>query len=173
MDIGISIFESRLPGYTLSTDRTRLDIPAIHRFLSEEAYWCRGIPLPVTEKAIQNSLCFGVYHDVDPVQQVGFARVITDYATFAYICDVFILNDYHGLGLGKWLVSCIRAHPGLQGLRRWSLATRDAHSLYARYGFQPLSNPERWMQITNPDAYKESRKTEWLTTTDDPTLTYP
>ena len=154
MDTDISIFESHQPGFTLSTDPALLDIPSIHHFLSEEAYWCQGIPLPVVEKAINHSLCFGINHDIQPRLQVGFARVITDYATYAYICDVFISKEYRGLGLGKWLVSCIRAHPQLQGLRRWSLATRDAHNLYAQFGFQPLSNPERWMQITDPDAYK-------------------
>jgi GNAT superfamily N-acetyltransferase len=154
MDTDIPTIESRQPGFIVSTDPARLDILVIHRFLSEEAYWCQGIPLPVLENAIQHSLCFGVYQEAQPELQVGFARVITDFATYAYICDVFILKECRGLGLGKWLVSCIRAHPHLQGLRRWSLATRDAHSLYAQYGFQPLSNPERWMQIVDPDAYK-------------------
>jgi len=157
MSITIPPFESHVSGYTLSTDPARLDLLTIHRFLSIEAYWCQGIPLPVVEKAIAHSLCFGVYADATedlPERQVGFARVITDFATYAYICDVFILQEYRGHGLGKWLVSCIREHPHLQGLRRWSLATRDAHSLYTQYGFQPLSNPERWMQITDPDAHK-------------------
>jgi len=148
------VFESHRPGFVLSTDPARLDIIAIHHFLSTEAYWCLGIPRPVLERAIAHSLCFGVYKDGASEQQAGFARVISDYATYAYICDVFILREYRGLGLGKWLVSCIRSHPNLQGLRRWSLATRDAHGLYAQFGFQPLSNPERWMQIVDPDVYK-------------------
>ena len=157
MNHTIPLFESHLSGFTLSTDPARLDIPAIHRFLSTEAYWCQGIPLAVVEKAIVHSLCFGVYADPasdQPERQVGFARVIADYATYAYICDVFILQEYRGHGLGKWLVSCIREHPHLQGLRRWSLATYDAHGLYAQFGFQPLNNPERWMQLVDPDVYK-------------------
>lgn len=147
-------FESQRPGFVLSTDPARLDIAAIHSFLSTEAYWCLGIPRLVLESAIAHSLCFGVYKTGMPEQQAGFARVISDFATFAYLCDVFILREYRGLGLGKWLVSRIQAHPNLQGLRRWSLATRDAHGLYAQFGFRPLSSPERWMQIVDPDVYK-------------------
>lgn len=154
MAAGIPDFELRLPGFLLSTDQTLLDIPAIHRFLSNEAYWCHGIPLSVVEKAINHSLCFGVYQEGPLRAQVGFARIITDYATFAYLCDVFILEEFRGRGLGKWLMTGIRAHPHLQGLRRWSLATRDAHGLYTQYGFQLLNNPERWMQIVDPDVYK-------------------
>jgi GNAT superfamily N-acetyltransferase len=153
MNNDILLFETSQSGFTISTDPLRLDLSAIHRFLSTEAYWCLGIPLPVVEKAIANSLCFGVYDD-DLNSQVGFARVISDYATYAYLCDVFILTEYRGRGLGKWLVGCIRGHPHLQGLRRWSLATRDAHSLYAQFGFQPATNPERLMFIADPNAYK-------------------
>jgi GNAT superfamily N-acetyltransferase len=155
----IPIFEASQPGFTISTDPLRLEVSTIHRFLSTEAYWCLGIPLEVVEKAIAHSLCFGVY-TVVPNQndganrQVGFARIITDFATYAYLCDVFILSEYRGRGLGKWLVGCIRGHPHLQGLRRWSLATRDAHSLYAQFGFQPVTNPERLMIIADPDVYK-------------------
>jgi GNAT superfamily N-acetyltransferase len=149
----ILLFEAKHDGYTISTDPDRLDISTIHRFLSTEAYWCPGIPLVVVEKAIAHSLCFGLYDDRSN-RQVGFARIITDYATYAYLCDVFILSEYRGHGLGKWLVGCIRGHPHLQGLRRWSLATRDAHSLYAQFGFQPVTNPERLMIIADPDVYK-------------------
>ena len=153
----ILVYEAHRPGFSLSTDPTHLDIPVIHRFLSSEAYWSPGIPKEDVEQAIAHSLCFGVYADPisdQPERQVGFARVITDYTTYAYLCDVFILAEFRGHGLGKWLVSCIRAHPRLQGLRRWSLATRDAHGLYAQFGFRPLSNPERMMQITVPEVYK-------------------
>ena len=153
---GIPVFEEHRGNFSLSTDLQRLDIPTIHSFLSNEAYWCRNIPLQVIEKAIAHSLCFGVYQQAsasEQEQQVGFSRVITDYATYAYICDVFILADWRGQGLGKWIVDCIRRHPHLQGLRRWSLATRDAHSLYAQFGFQPVSNPERLMQIVDPEVY--------------------
>lgn len=155
---GVSVFEDRQPGFSLSSDLDRLDIGVIHQFLSGEAYWCQGIPRPVLERAIAGSLCFGVYTDPtadQPERQVGFARVITDYATFAYLCDVFILAEYRGCGLGKWLVKSIRCHPNLQGLRRWSLATRDAHGLYAQFGFQPVSNPERWMQVVDLDVYRK------------------
>lgn len=154
METFIPVFETRQTDFLISTDQTFLDLLVIHRFLSTEAYWCQGIPFEVLEKAINHSLCFGVYHEGQTRKQVGFARVISDYATYAYICDVFVLKDFRGSGLGKWLMSCIRAHPSLQGLRRWSLATRDAHGLYAQFGFQPLSNPERWMQIIAPDVYK-------------------
>jgi len=155
----IPIFEAQRDGYTISTDSSHLDVLTIHRFLSTEAYWCSGIPLAVVEKAIAHSLCFGIYtvelnQKDGSHRQVGFARVITDYATYAYLCDVFILTEYRGRGLGKWLVGCIRTHPHLQGLRRWSLATRDAHSLYAQFGFLPVTNPERLMMINDPDVYK-------------------
>lgn len=152
-----TVFEEHQSGFSLSTDQRRLDIPLIHHFLATEAYWCLGIPRALVEKAIANSVCFGVYTDPEdgmPTQQAGFARVITDYATYAYLCDVFILSEYRGHGLGKWLVSCIMRHPDLQGLRRWSLATRDAHSLYARFGFQPVTNPERLMAIVKSNPYQ-------------------
>ncbi len=153
----IPVYEAQRPGFSLSTDPARLDIPLIHHFLSSEAYWSPGIPREVVEQAIAFSLCFGVYASPTPglpERQAGFAWVITDYTTYAYLCDVFILAEFRGQGLGKWLVSCIRGHPNLQGLRRWSLATRDAHGLYAQFGFQPLSNPERMMQIVDPEVYR-------------------
>lgn len=153
----IPLYECRRDGFTISTDPTLLDLPAIHRFLAAEAYWCPGIPLAVVEKAIRHSLCFGLYVEAGaglPPRQAGFARVVTDFATYAYLCDVFVLAEYRGRGLGKWLVECLLGHPDLQGLRRWSLATRDAHSLYARFGFQPLTNSERQMAIVDPEVYK-------------------
>lgn len=123
----------------------------IQEFLANESYWAQGIPRSILEKCIENSLCFGVYDQEG--KQVGFARVVTDYATYAYIADVFILEAQRGLGLSKWLMECIMSHPDLQGLRRWNLATRDAHGLYARYGFTPLRFPERWMEVLNPDVF--------------------
>ena len=136
--------------YRISTDPTRLDAPAIHAYLSR-AYWAEGIPLKTVQRALEHSLCFGLYH---PDGQVGLARVITDYATFAYLCDVFVLENHRVRGLGKWLIECVLAHPELRNLRRFSLATRDAHELYRRFGFQPLTRPERVMEIRNDDAYK-------------------
>ena len=112
--------------YTISTDNSRLNIPLIHRYLSESSYWATERPLDVVERSIENSLCFGIYKDQE---QVGFARVITDYATFAWLADVFVLENHRGHGLGKWLMDVIIAHPDLQGFRRWVLATKDAHEL--------------------------------------------
>jgi len=137
--------------FTISTARDLLDIMVIQEFLANESYWAQGIPRSILEKCIENSLCFGVYDQEG--KQVGFARVVTDYATYAYIADVFILEAQRGLGLSKWLMECIMSHPDLQGLRRWNLATRDAHGLYARYGFTPLRFPERWMEVLNPDVF--------------------
>jgi GNAT superfamily N-acetyltransferase len=130
--------------YTISTDPDRLDIAVIHKFLATDSYWAQNRPIEVVRRSIENSLTFGVYRDH---RQVGFARVITDYATFAWLCDVFILPEQRGSGLGKWLVECVVSHPDIQPLRRLLLATRDAHELYRRYGgFTPLASPERWME---------------------------
>jgi GNAT superfamily N-acetyltransferase len=136
--------------FTLSTDPARLDVDAIHAFLTT-AYWSPGIPREIVARAIQHSLCFGVY---DGARQIGFARVITDRATYAYLADVFIIEEYRGRGLSKWLIAGILAHPDLQDLRRWGLATRDAHGLYRQFGFTELAAPERWMEIAKPDIYK-------------------
>ena len=129
--------------YIISTDKSQLDIALIHRFLSQESYWAQNIPLDVVERSIANSLCFGVYHGTN---QVGFARVITDQATFAYLADVFVLPEHQGKGLSKQLMATISNWPTLQGLRRWVLATRDAHTLYEQFGFTALGNPEIFMQ---------------------------
>jgi GNAT superfamily N-acetyltransferase len=136
--------------FTASTDRSLLQIEVIHGFLSEQSYWARERTREQTLKAIEHSLCYGVYRGAS---QIGFARVVTDYATFAYVGDVFIVPEYRGRGLSKWLMERIVAHPELQSLRRWVLATRDAHTLYEKTGFAPLRFPERWMEKTAPNAY--------------------
>jgi GNAT superfamily N-acetyltransferase len=130
-------------GFVISTDRSRLNIEFIHSFLSTQAYWAIGRSFEVVERAIENSLNFGVFAGS---QQIGFARVVTDFATFAWIADVFILEEHRGRGIGVWLIEVITSHPKLQGFRRWILATRDAHELYRRFGFNELANPERYME---------------------------
>lgn len=129
--------------YTIDTEKTRLNVPLIRQFLSQESYWAQNVPLDVVERSIKNSLCFGVYQGDN---QVGFARVITDQATFAYLADVFILTEHRGKGLSKQLIETILNWPSLQGLRRWVLATRDAHTLYEQFGFTALDKPEIFMQ---------------------------
>ncbi|MGD9629896.1 MAG: GNAT family N-acetyltransferase [Pyrinomonadaceae bacterium] len=136
--------------YTISTDKARLDLDVIHRFLSEESYWAGERTLEQTKTAIDNSICFGLYHGD---RQIGFARVVSDKATFAYVGDVFVLSEYRGQGLSKWLMQVIVHHPELQGLRRWVLATKDAHGLYEQFEFAALRHPERWMERTAPNAY--------------------
>jgi GNAT superfamily N-acetyltransferase len=135
---------------TISTDRARMDVEVIHRYLAEESYWANGIPRELVERAIAHSLCFGAF---DGEAQVGFARVITDYATFGYVADVFVLPSHRGHGIAKELMRAVREHPELQSLRRWHLVTRDAHGLYAQFGFAPLDAPERHMAFTVPNAY--------------------
>jgi GNAT superfamily N-acetyltransferase len=139
--------------YEISTDRSRLNISLIYDFL-RASYWAQGIPRDVVERSIQNSLCFAAYHEG---RQVGFARVITDYATFAYLADVFVVSEHRGRGVSKLLLRDILAHPDLQGLRRVLLATRDAHGLYAQFGFAPLAHPEHLMSIHHPDAYRAGK----------------
>lgn len=136
--------------YTISTDRSRLQIGVIHDFLANESYWAKNRTLEQMQTAIENSICFGVYHGE---LQIGFARVISDSATFAYLGDVFILEEFRGLGLSKWLMETLLSHPDLQGLRRWILATRDAHGLYEQFEFTGLKFPERWMELSAPNAY--------------------
>ena len=142
-----------LRGIVVDDDPARLDMDVIHGFLAG-SYWAQGIPREVVERAVRGSLCFGLY---DGERQVGFARVVTDRATFAYLADVFVLEAYRGRGLSKLLVAEVLGHPSLQGLRRWMLATRDAHSLYAQYGFKPLSAPERFMEMHDPDVYRRGQ----------------
>jgi N-acetylglutamate synthase-like GNAT family acetyltransferase len=134
-------------GFLISNDKNLLDFDVIYNYLENDSYWSKGIPVEKLKRAIDNSMCFGVFSDK---KQAGFARVITDNATFAYICDVFILPDFRGIGLSKWLMQTIMNHPDLSGLRRWSLATRDAHGLYKQFGFTEITNPEVWMQIFTP-----------------------
>lgn len=138
--------------FTISTDPARLDLNVIHQFLTN-SYWAAGIPMELVKKSVQHSLNFGVYHGAE---QIGFARLVTDYATFAYLADVFILEAYRGRGLSKWLMEVILSQEEVQGLRRWMLATRDAHGLYAQFGFVPIPNPERFMQLHFPDVYQKT-----------------
>ena len=136
--------------FTITDKREDLDIETIHNFL-RESYWAKGIPRSIVDKAINNSLCFGMYHNP---KQVGFGRVVTDLATFAYLADVFVVPPYRGRGLGKWLVSCLLAHPEVQGLRRWLLTTLDAHGLHEQSGFVALRRPEVFMEINDPNIYQ-------------------
>lgn len=136
--------------FAISTESDRLQTDAIHDFLTRKAYWARERTREQTETAIKNSICFGLYHQE---RQIGFARVISDKATFAYIGDVYVLEEFRGQGLSRWLMETIVAHPELQGLRRWLLATRDAHGLYAQFEFTQLKFPDRWMERNAPNAY--------------------
>ena len=142
--------------FVISNHRERLNLDVVYGFLTN-CYWAKGIPREVVTRSIQNSLCFGVYDGNGTL--VGFARVISDFATVAYIGDVFVLETHRGHGLGKWLMQSIMQHPGLQNLRRWILTTRDAHGLYSQVGFTPVKFPERFMELHNPDVYDASRKT--------------
>lgn len=135
------IVESKRENFTISTDPARLDLDIICDFLAR-SYWANDRPRERIERSLANSLVFGMY---DEEKQIGLARVVTDYATFAWLCDVFIDDSFRGKGLGKWLMETILSHPDLQGLRRWLLATRDAHGLYGQFGWKPLEKPERWM----------------------------
>ena len=143
--------EHRRGEYLISTDPERLDLNAIHAFLTT-CYWAKGIPRELVERSIKHSLCFGIYHVSGG--QVGFARVISDVATIAYLGDVFVLESHRGRGLSKWMMECIMQHPDLQGLRRWILLTRDAHDLYAKFGFTPLKSADRYMELHQPDVYE-------------------
>jgi N-acetylglutamate synthase-like GNAT family acetyltransferase len=137
--------------YEISTDTHRLNVEVVHNFLAEESYWSPGIPRAIVERAMQNSLCFGVYHRA---AQVGFARVVTDKSTFALLADLFILTAHRGQGLSKWLMRCVVGHEDLQGLRRLLLLTSDAHSLYRQFGFKELGNPSRFMEVLRQDIYR-------------------
>jgi GNAT superfamily N-acetyltransferase len=138
--------------HEISTDPSRVDVGMVRGFLTN-CYWAKGIPIETVRRSVENSICFGVYHRQ---QQIGFARIISDLATFAYLADVFILPPYRGRGLSRWLMECIVGHPDLQGLRRWMLATQDAHGLYAKFGFTVVTSPETWMEIHRHDVYSRS-----------------
>jgi GNAT superfamily N-acetyltransferase len=140
--------DARRDGYEISTERTRLDLDAIHRFLSEEAYWSPGVARETVERAVANSLCFGLY--APDGAQAGFARAVTDLATYAWLADVFVFPSHRGRGLGVWLIETIIAHPDLRSVRRFVLATADAHELYRRLGFGPLEDPPRYMALLRP-----------------------
>ena len=146
-------FEITKDKFLLSTNKTLLDVNSVHQYLSEESYWAKGIPKEKVIKSIDNSFCMGIYEEG---KQVAFARIITDYTAFAYLCDVYVVKEYQGMGLGKWLMESIHSIPDLQGLRRWMLATRDAHGLYKQFGWQPLAEEQvpRFMQLHNPNVYK-------------------
>jgi GNAT superfamily N-acetyltransferase len=135
--------------FEISTDPSRLDLDVVHGYLTR-SYWAAGVPMDVVRRSIDRSIVFGVYRGT---QQVGFARIVSDQATFAWLCDVFVLEEFQGKGLGKWLMECVVTHPELQGLRRFMLATRDAHGLYAQYGFTPVPD-DRYMERRNPDVYR-------------------
>ena len=150
--LGDEPIESARGKYVISTDRARIDVAAVHAFLSQ-SYWSPGIPEDVVRRGIAGSICFGIYHGTE---QIGFARVITDQATYAYLSDVYVLEAHRGRGLSKWLMEVIMSHPSLQGLRRFALSTRDAHGLYRQFGFELVGNPERQMEIMRRNIYLES-----------------
>jgi GNAT superfamily N-acetyltransferase len=145
----MTFVEHRRGEFLISTDPKHIDLDVVHGFLTN-SYWAKGISREVVARSIENSLCFGIY---DNEVQVGFARVVSDYATFAYVADVFVLESHRGRGLSKWLMECTIGHPALQNLRRWVLLTRDAHGLYSQFGFATLKSPERYMELHQPDVY--------------------
>jgi GNAT superfamily N-acetyltransferase len=137
--------------WVVSCDRAKLDLDLIHQFLTH-SYWAKGIPRDVVERSLENSLCFGVF---ERAEQIGFARVITDYATYAYLADVFVVESHRSRGVAKFLMECILRHPRLENLRRWMLVTRDAHRLYRKFGFTPLAEPQRFMERHDPRVYSK------------------
>lgn len=149
------IFENQRAEFVISTDRSRVDLNVVHNFLSH-CYWAKGITRETVARSIEHSLCFGVY---EGITQVGFARVVSDFATVAYLGDVFILESHRGRGLSKWMMGCVTRHPALQNLRRWILLTRDAHGLYSQFGFAPIKAPERYMELHQPNVYERPQET--------------
>ncbi len=141
-------------GLLITTDKHKMDVLYIHDFLSVKSYWAEHIPFETVKRSIEGAVCFGMF---DGDKQIGFARVITDKATFGYLADVFIDEAYRGRGLGKWLMEVIMGHPELQGFRSWQLGTKDAHGLYAQFGFKPLDEPERMMRKPNSDVYRKNQ----------------
>ncbi len=148
----VPVREWRKEAFLITTDPARLDVNGIHAFLTR-SWWAAGIPKETVERSLKGSLCFGVY---EGGRQIGFARVISDFATYAYLCDDYILEEYRGRGLGRWLMECIFAHPDLQGLRRWMLIAVDPH-IYAKFGFTPLTQPEMNMELLAPGIPPLSR----------------
>ena len=152
MTTDIPIFELHRAPWLISTDPARLDLNEVHHWLSTASYWAEGVPLDVIERGFRHSCCFGIYDEESEL--AGFGRVVTDYASFGYLADIFILPERRGDGLGKLLVEAMLAHPQLQGLRRWLLMTRDAHGLYDQFGFTALQMPQSAMERRDPDIYK-------------------
>ena len=167
----MKIYEAIKNEFVISTDKNKLDIQFIQNYLSTESYWAKNIPVETVKKSIDGSCCFGLYvnENVSAAsqtlragsqnavrKQVGFARVVTDYATFGYLADVFVIEKFRGKGLAKWLMEEIMNHEDLQGLRRWMLATKDAHGLYIKFGFLPLDKPERIMGFKPFEAYPQT-----------------
>lgn len=138
--------------YCISTDRSKLDVDAIHNFLSTQSYWCQNIPFEKVKKSVDNSLNFGLYYKD---QQIGFARIISDFSTMAYLGDVYVIPEHRGKGLSKWMMQVIMSHPELQGLRRWMLLTADAHGLYKQFGWKEIANPDRYMEVHNKNVYQK------------------
>lgn len=153
----MKFYETFQGEYIISTDKSKLDVDVIHNYLCNESYWAKNIPVELVQKSIDGSCCFGLFAKENPaLKQIGFARVISDCATFGYLADVFILEAYRGKGLSKWLMETIMNYPGLQGLRRWLLATKDAHGLYTKFGFLPLDKPESIMGFKPFEAYPQT-----------------
>jgi GNAT superfamily N-acetyltransferase len=152
-----SVMEYRLGEFLISTSRERLSLDVVHGFLTN-CYWAKGIPREIVARSIEHSLCFGIYESGGA--QVGFARVVSDFATVAYLGDVFVLESHRGRGLSKWLMQCVMQHPAFANLRRWILLTRDAHGLYAQFGFTPVSAPKRYMELHRPNAYETPQENE-------------
>lgn len=147
----MQIITERKGDFLITTNNSKLDLKVIHNFLANESYWSKNIPFEIVKTATENSLNFGLFFKD---KQIGYARVVTDFATTAYLADVFVLKEFRSQGLSKWLMEIIMNHPKLQGLRRWVLLTQDAHELYKKFGWKTIANPERWMEKHNPDVYK-------------------
>lgn len=148
------IFQEQKNSFTISTDESRIDVSAVHDYLCHHSYWAAGIPFETVKRAIENSLCFAIYEDASN-ELIGFARVITDKASIAYIGDVYVLEAHRSKGLSKWLMECIMKHPELQSLRRWILLTKDAHGLYKQFGFKEIEEVQTYMEIRNKNVYKK------------------
>ena len=150
----MKIYETYQNEFVISTDKSKLNVDIVHNYLCNESYWAKNIPVEIVKKSIDGSCCFGLYINENSIfKQIGFARVVSDCATFAYLADVFIVDTYRGKGLSKWLMETIMNCPELQGLRRWLLATKDAHGLYTKFGFSALDKPERIMGFKPFEEY--------------------